>query len=144
MHRAFKAFATPLLYPTNRVRMQCLLLLALLVGSLLYLEGHRDVPFLASLHWNTTASSFEYVAIAVLCWIVVGGRSPAAALALAGSIVLLNEGMRSYSNDATAEFHDVGIDLVVAVLVVLLLSALRTWQDRQGSGSPRSMDERCH
>jgi len=143
MHRAFKTFVTPLLYPTNRIRAQCLLLLALLVVSLLYLEAHPYFPLLAGVHWDATTSSFEYLALTVLCWIVVGGRSPAA-LVLAVSIVLLNEGMRYSSKNATAEFHHVGIDLVVAGLVVLLLSTLRTSYDRKGPAALRSMDEGCN
>jgi hypothetical protein len=125
MHRAFHTFIDSLLNPTNRVRAQCLLLLTLLTVTLLYLQAHPDSVLRASTPWDTTAGTLEFCVLAALCWVVVGARSPAAALALAGSIILLNEGMGYDSQDRASGLADAGMNLIGAAFVVLLLSALR-------------------
>lgn len=133
MQRAFQAFAASVLNPTNRVRMQCLLLLTILVVALLYLEAHPDSVLHAGLPWTISAGPYEYGLLAALSWVVVGGRSPGAAVALAGSIILLNEGMRYYAPGGTPGIGDVWIDLIGAALVVLLLSALRASHEKRAS-----------
>ena len=133
MHRVFQPFAASLLNPTNRVRMQCLVLLAMQVVALLYLEAHPQSVLHAGIPWNTTAGPYEYGLLAALSWVVVGGRSPGAAVALAGSIILLNEGMRQYTPGGTTGIEAVGIDLIGAASVVLLLSALRAWHVKRAS-----------
>ena len=123
MRRTFRCL---MFNPTNRIRMQCLLLLGTLVFALLYLESHPEVPVFGDLSREAGASAVQYGVLAALSWVVVGGRSPAAALALAVCIALLNEGMRYYSSGRSGGIRDVGLDLVGAALIVLLLSLLRT------------------
>jgi VanZ family protein len=144
MFRALLSYATPLLSPTNRVRMQCLLLQTTLVVALLYVKSHPDQLPVNLLPWMKLANAAQYGVLAALSWVVMGGRSPSGALVLAGSIALLDEGVKYYSPVGTAGFGDVVADLLGAAVVVLVLSALkaagakRTPLPSEGSARERS------
>lgn len=138
MPRPVLSYATPLLNPTDRVRMQCLLLLAMLVGALLYAESHPALPMvLAYLPWDKLLEASQYGVLGALCWVVLGGRSPSGALVLTGSIALLDEGMKHYSAGRNAEFRDILVDLLGAAVVVLALRALKAAESKRAAVSTR-------
>jgi VanZ family protein len=143
MPRPVLSYATSLLNPTDRVRMQCLLLLAMLVGALLYAESDRPLPLVLSyLPWDKLLKAMQYGVLGALCWVVLGGRSPSGALVLAGSIALLDEGMKYYSPGRTDEFRDIAVELLGAAVVVLALRALKAADSRRAP-SPRRPLERA-
>jgi VanZ family protein len=126
MIRPVLSYATTLLNPTDRVRRQCLLLLTMLVGVLLHAGSDPPIPLvLADLPWDKLVEASQYGVLGALCWIVLGGRSPSGALVLAGSIALLDEGMKYYSPGRTDDFRDIAVDLLGAAVVVLALRALK-------------------
>lgn len=132
MLRPVLSYATTLLNPTDRVRRQCLLLLTMLVGVLLYAELDRPLqPVLAYVPWDKLLQATQYGVLGALCWVVLGGRSPSGALVLAGSIALLDAGMKYYSPGRTAEFRDIAVDLLGAAVVVLTLRALKAADSRR-------------
>jgi hypothetical protein len=105
--------------------MQCLLLQTALVVALLYVESHPDQLLVNLFPWVKLANATQYGVLAALSWVVMGGRSPSGALVLAGSIALLDEGVKYYSPAGSAGFGNVVADLLGAAVVVLFLSALK-------------------
>lgn len=126
------ATLSPLLHPTDRLRWQCLLLLATLVTAMLYLGTRPGIseifPFLP---WDKLLHATAYGAYAALGWVAMAGRSLWGPVLLAGAIGMMDEGAQYYTPGRSADFRDIIADLIGAMLIVLVLRTLQRMELRQ-------------
>lgn len=121
----------PLLHPTNRVRLHCLLLLVALVSALLYLGSRPYISVVFPyLPWDKLMHATAYGAFAALGWVAMGGRFQIGPVLLVGVIGLMDEAMQHYTPGRTADFRDIVADLIGGLVVVLVLKRLQAQYER--------------
>ena len=119
-------FLDPLLQPTERARILCLLLLVTLVTAMLY-AGSQPVfqIVIPNPPWDKLAHATAFGGFAALAWVVLGARSSSGAIMVAFVIALMDEGMQYYTPGRTADVTDIVADLTGAIMAMLMLRLLK-------------------
>ena len=126
MYQPLLSFITPLLHPTNRLRLQCLSLLTTLVVALLFLGSRPNISVIFPyLPWDKLVHATAYACFAALAWVALGSRSQVGAVIVAVAIGLVDEGLQYYSPGRTADLRDLVADLIGATVIVLVLRCLK-------------------
>jgi hypothetical protein len=122
----------PLLRPADRTRWLCLLLLAMLVTTMLYLGSRPGIGvFIPQPPWDKLAHLVTFGGYAALAWVGLKGASEVLPILVVGLISLMDEGMQHFSPGRSSDPRDILADLAGALVAVLVLKWLHNAAGRR-------------